>query len=131
VLGVEVDADAVAVARAASKPWADLVEFRTGSVTSLRRRADTVVMNPPFGAQRRGADRPFWESAFRLARRRLYAFALADSRTFIVKRAVEAHAYVERTRPVPWELPRRFPHHRQDRVPLPVDLWVIRTEKAA
>ncbi len=130
VVGVEVDPEALAVARIAAAPWKTQVRFRRGPVESLKRGGDTVLMNPPFGAQRRGADRPFWEGAFRLARRRVYAFALADSRTFILKHAVAAHAYVEAARPVPWELPRLFSHHRHDRVSLKVDLWVIRTERA-
>lgn len=130
VVGVDVDPEAVSVARHASAPWKEVIRFRVGEVGSLKGRADTVLMNPPFGAQRRGADRPFWESAFRLARHRVYAFALAESRTFIQRRAVEADTYVEAMRPVPWELPRLFPHHRRERVPLKVDLWVIRTENA-
>jgi putative methylase len=84
-------------------------------------------MNPPFGAQRRHADRPFWTSAFATARSAIYAFALADSRTFIEARAVERASRIEATRPVPWDLPAVFPHHRKRRVALPVDLWVLRT----
>lgn len=130
VVGIEIDERAVELARdAAKRLGAREVRFRHGAVSSARQRADTVVMNPPFGAQRRGADRPFWDVAFRLARRRIYAFALSESRTFILGRAVEAGAYVEATRPVPWDLPRTFPHHRRDRVALAVDLWAIRTEE--
>ena len=130
VLAVEVDAEAATLAREASAPWKDRVTVRVGPASSVRWRAETVLMNPPFGAQYRGADRPFWDRAYRLARRRVYAFALADSRTFILRRAVEARAHVEVSRPVPWELPRLFPHHRRDRVPLNVDLWAIRMENA-
>jgi putative methylase len=89
--------------------------------------AETVVMNPPFGAQNRGADRPFWHVAFARPRA-IYAFALADSRTFIEAIAVERAARVEAHRPVPWTLGPTFRHHRKRSVALPVDLWVIRTE---
>ena len=129
VVGVDLDPHAIGLAREASAPWGRLISIRRGDVGTVTRRADVVIMNPPFGAQMRHADRPFWERAFRLARRRVYAFALAESRTFILKSAVEANAEVETTRPVPWELPRLFPHHRRDRVSLSVDLWAIRTEK--
>jgi putative methylase len=83
-------------------------------------------MNPPFGAQRRHADQPFWEAAFRLARRRIYAFALEESRTFIARRTVDSGGRIEETRPVHWELPATFAHHTKRRVKLGVDLWVLR-----
>ena len=44
-------------------------EFIEGPVEAWSAEVDTVVMNPPFGAQRRHADRPFWDAAFRTARR--------------------------------------------------------------
>ncbi|MGA9840173.1 MAG: METTL5 family protein [Thermoplasmata archaeon] len=129
VRGVEIDSELVTAANAAAK-LADVgAEFAGADVGSWNEPADLVVMNPPFGAQRRHADRPFWDAAFRLARRSVYAFALAESRTFIVRRAVDAGAHVLGTRPVAWELPRTFPHHTRRRVALAVDLWAIRTER--
>jgi len=128
VAGVEVDPESVALARAAATDAGAVVEFATGDVGGWTRSADVVVMNPPFGAQRLHADRPFWDAAYRLAGRSVYAFALAESRTFIARRAVAANAHVLETRPVAWGLPRTFPHHTRRRVALSVDLWTIRTE---
>jgi putative methylase len=126
VRAIELDRRAAAVGRSASAAAGVEVEWVVADVAVAVGTADTVVMNPPFGAQRRGADRPFWAAAQRLAASAVYAFALADSRTFIAERAVERPAYVDATRPVAWELGRLFPHHRKDRVPIAVDLWVIR-----
>jgi putative methylase len=128
VVGVEVDAALLPAARAAAGAAGVAVEFVAKNVTGWDRSVETVVMNPPFGAQTAHADRPFWDAAFRLARRSIYAFALADSRTFIERRAVAADAHVVATRPIAWELPRIFPHHTRRRVALAVDLWAIRTE---
>ncbi len=129
VVGVEVDPRSVAVARVAAAAESVEVEFVDANVSEWTRRADVVVMNPPFGAQRAHADRPFWDAAYRLAGRSIYAFALTESRTFIARRAVAADAHVLATRPVAWELPRTFPHHTRRRVALAVDLWVVRTER--
>ena len=129
VVGVEVDGASVEPARRAAGDQGVEVEFVAGDVSDWTRPADVVVMNPPFGAQRAYADRPFWDAAFRLARRSVYAFALAESRTFIARRAVAAEAHVFATRPVGWELPRTFPHHTRRRVALAVDLWAVRTER--
>jgi putative methylase len=123
VVGVEIDPESVAIAQehVSDAP----VEFVTADVTAWDTAADTVVMNPPFGAQRAHADRPFWDVAFRSARHSVYGFALENSRTFIARRAVAAGVHVVATRPVPWEVPRTFPHHTRRRVPIRVDLWVI------
>ncbi len=130
VTGVEVDRASVAVARRAAAERGVSVSFVEAEVVQWETPAELVVMNPPFGAQRRHADRPFWDTAFRLAKRAVYAFSLSDSRTFIARRAVAAGAHVIATRPIAWELPRTFPHHARRRVRLAVDLWAIQTEQS-
>ena len=125
VVAVESDAAAIDIARRNATSASASVTFVHRSVDGFRDPVDTVVMNPPFGAQRRHADRPFWETALDIARGRVYAFALSSSRTFIARRAVARRARVASTERVPWELPYTFPHHRKRRVDLPVDLWVI------
>lgn len=126
VVGVEVDARAVGIARAAAEELGVPVTWVVADVAEYATPADTVVMNPPFGAQLRHADRPFWDQALRLARRAVYAFALADSRTFIARRAVARDARIEETVPVAWRLPRTFRHHRARSVELAVDRWTLR-----
>lgn len=127
VRAVEVDPLAVEVARSSAIAHDLPIEFVVERVEQFDVPVDIVVMNPPFGAQTRHADRPFWETALTVAGRSVYAFALADSRTFIEKRAVARGASIEEIRPVPWTLPPTFPHHRRRRVELAVDLWVIST----
>ena len=128
VVGVEIDPRLVEIAGKFARAAEVDVEFLVGDVETLDRPAEVVMMNPPFGAQRRHADRPFWEGALRLARRSVHAFALADSRTFIERRVVERRAHVLETQPVPWVFPRTFPHHTRRSVNLPVDRWAIQTE---
>jgi putative methylase len=125
VVGVEIDATSSGVARAAAGNLP--VEFRVADVASWTVSAEVVIMNPPFGAQRRHADRPFWDAAFRLGTRGIYAFALSDSREFIARRAGDAGAEIRSSRPVPWQLTRTFRHHTRPTRAIPVDLWEIRT----
>ncbi len=125
VVGWEVDPVLVAIAREWATRWKLPVVFHPAEVRQAAGRADTVVMNPPFGAQRQGADREFWDAAFRLRPRRVYGFALAASRSFIARRAVQAKTRILDLHPVPWELPALFPHHRARSRPLKVDLWVL------
>ena len=128
VVGVEIDPELVRESRRAAAAVRAEVEFVEGDVASFGRPADLVVMNPPFGAQRRHADRPFWDQALSLARRSVHAFSLADSRTFIARRVVARGAQVLEMQPIAWELARTFPHHARRKVTLAVDRWAIRTE---
>jgi putative methylase len=125
VVGVDADPRAVEIARANARRAGVACEFLDGAVATWSAAVDTVVMNPPFGAQQRHADRPFWDAAYRAARRRIYAFALEASRTFIADSAVARRARVEAIQPIAWRFPRTFPHHRKRSVELPVDLWVL------
>jgi putative methylase len=125
VRAVEVDPGAAAVARRAANDAGVEIEVEVRDVAGYDRPSDVVVLNPPFGAQRRHADRPFWDAAFAAARGSVHGFALAESRTFIARRAVERGAHVIETQPVAWDLARTFPHHTRNRVSLPVDRWVI------
>lgn len=125
VTGVEQDPAALGRARVAAQALDVDVAWVTSDVARWHGTADTVLMNPPFGAQRAHADRAFWDAAFATARRRVYAFAAADSRTFIERRAVAQAAHIDETRSVVWPFPRTFPHHRKARSELAVDLWVL------
>ena len=127
VTGVDSDARALDLARSAADRLGASVAWTCAAVEDLVVPADTVLMNPPFGAQRRHADRPFWAAALAAAPRRIHAFALADSRTFIARWAVAHSVRIEETRPVVWPLPATFPHHRKRRVELAVDRWVLGT----
>ena len=126
VLGIDVSSSALEIARAAASSLGVSVDFREAEVEGAELPEGTVLMNPPFGAQRRHADRPFWDAALRPGARSVYAFALSESRTFIEARAVERNARIESVRPVPWRYPATFAHHRQRAVELRVDLWILR-----
>jgi putative methylase len=129
VRGRDLDPGAIDRARDAARAAGASVSFEVGDVRTAREPAELVVMNPPFGAQRRHADRPFWERALTLAERTVYAFAAAESRTFIARQAVARGAHILDVTPVPWVLPRTFPHHTRRGVALGVDLWAIRTSE--
>lgn len=126
-VGVEIDPGLVAVARRAAEEAGVRVSFEVGDVRSWTGRSEIVVMNPPFGAQRRHADRPFWDAALATAERWVHAFGLSDSRTFIARRVVAGHAQILESEPVTWDLARTFPHHTRSRVRLSVDRWAIAT----
>ena len=131
VEGIEIDPTLVEVARATARRARVRVEFAAGDVASWHGPAEVVIMNPPFGAQRRHADRPFWDAALAGPGRSIYGFALTSARAFVLARLADAGALVAWTRSIPWSLPRVFAHHTRARADLGVDLWAVRTPRAS
>ena len=58
-------------------------------VEAIEEEFDTVIMNPPFGSQRPGADRIFLEKAMSIAKN-IWTIHLSETRKFIEK-TVENH----------------------------------------
>jgi len=65
VVGVDIDRDAVKVAfeNSVRTNLKEKVQWITGDIGAIRGDFDTVLQNPPFGVQRRKADRRFLEKA--------------------------------------------------------------------
>ncbi len=122
-VGIERDRHAVEVARRNSQKLDVVVEFVICDVRALHTRCDTVVMNPPFGAQRanRHADRIFLKKALEIAPI-VYSIHNANSEQFL--RQFVHPATVTRF-PTSFWLKRRFWFHKKDRVNIPVDLYRI------
>jgi putative methylase len=57
-------------------------QIAAGPVEDFNRKADTVVMNPPFGTKKKHADRQFLESAFRIASS-IISFHKTETKGFI------------------------------------------------
>jgi len=67
VLGVDIDKTAVKVAfeNSVSTGLKSRVQWITGDIDAVCGEFDTVLQNPPFGVQKRGADRKFLERALK------------------------------------------------------------------
>ena len=65
VVGVDIDRIAVKVAceNSVNAGLKDKVQWVTADIDAVRGEFDTVLQNPPFGVQKRGADRKFLEKA--------------------------------------------------------------------
>lgn len=113
-VGVERDPGALDAARENGLRLGVEVEWVEGDVAALdpaAHRADTVVMNPPFGAQRAGADRPFLRKALELAPV-VYVLSNRWSGEF-VKRFISP-ARLTDTMVLEHAMKRTFPFHRRD-----------------
>ncbi|KAI5061296.1 hypothetical protein GOP47_0023801 [Adiantum capillus-veneris] len=66
VIGIDIDAEALDVARVNSEEFEGTIDFIQGNVADCKLKGwkvDTVVMNPPFGTRKKGADMMFLSSA--------------------------------------------------------------------
>jgi len=88
VVGVDVDPEAIAVARKNARRVSLRVAWRITDVRGVEDPFDTVLMNPPFGSQRRHADMPFLERALQIGSV-VYSFHNAKTEAYL-RRRIEA-----------------------------------------
>lgn len=129
VTGVDIDPAAIAVARRNAETFGVSVEFIVADVRSpnLDRRSlacDTVVMNPPFGAQKAHADRPFIDLALEIAGEVYGIFN--EGSTLFVATYTEGRAVIEEVIRCVFPLKRTFAHHRKERVDITVEVIRLR-----
>lgn len=111
--GIDVDDDALALARdAAARLDATTAEFLQMDVHAWDRRTHTTLMNPPFGAQQRGADRPFLEAAFRTSAV-VYSLHNANTRAFVEDHATARGFTTTHRWRLVFPLPHQYRHQTQ------------------
>ncbi|MDM7934699.1 MAG: METTL5 family protein [Methanothrix sp.] len=123
-VGVDIDPSALAAARRNAERLGVEVEFILADVGALELRGiDTVVMNPPFGAQRSSAgDRAFLRRATEMGRV-IYSLHNAGSEGFI-RRFVEP-CRVQEVRRLRFPIRRTFGFHSRDVRTIEVELYRI------
>ena len=129
VLGVDIDEDALAVARAnleeAELPGVELLQADVEQVARLwRRPVDTVLTNPPFGTKRNaGADMRFLQAALRLAGSAVYSLHKRSTRRHVQRQAEMWGSRASVVAELRYDLPSTYGFHRKSSVDIEVDLW--------
>jgi len=112
VLGIDLDPKAVETARRNAEDLSLDVDFATMAVADLRGSFDTVVQNPPFGAQTRHADREFMMKALELAQR-TYSLHNDGTEDFVGKLVSSLGGRVSAVKRYKFEIPYAFEFHRK------------------
>ncbi|GFR51565.1 hypothetical protein Agub_g13985, partial [Astrephomene gubernaculifera] len=88
-------------------------------------RADTVLMNPPFGTKQKGVDMAFLRAAFSVSRHSVYSLHKSSTREYIAKMAKRDLGAVsaEVLAQLRYDLPATMKFHKQRSVDIEVDLW--------
>lgn len=86
VIGVDIDEKAINQAKQFAKKNKLNIEFIKSDIKDITLKCDTIIMNPPFGAQKSNikADRKFIEKAFELGNV-IYSLHLSKTIPFIYK----------------------------------------------
>ncbi len=123
VTAVDVDSAALAVAQDNAELFGVNIEFmehRIGDPASLPVTSDTVVMNPPFGAQKEHADRPFIDTALVIAPV-CYGIFNAGSIPFVVS-YTKGRAEIREKIAAQLRIPKQFAFHTRESVEIPVEI---------
>ena len=131
VVAVEIDPDVLGIARKNARQAAVEIhlieaEVKYPQVLPLVGACDTVVMNPPFGAQQIHADRPFIDAALAIAPI-TYGIFNAGSRSFISS-YIAGRAEIDEVIGGLLPIKRTFAFHREEVREIPVEILVLRTK---
>jgi len=151
VVGVDLDKTAVRAAfeNAVATDVKNRTQWVVADVDSIRGRFDTVLENPPFGVQRRRADRKFLAKALELGSvtyslhkrpREDSTFAkrlrksgdgaiLVPSSSFMKKFIEESGGRIEAVYALLMTLPHMFSFHTEEKYEFLVDLYVAHRKK--
>lgn len=124
-IGVELDENAIKIARENAEMLGVEIEILQGDVSSFEGKVDTVVQNPPFGSQNRNADRPFLEKAMSSADV-VYSLHMSETLDFLARYASERGFAVEFQKRFKFDIPHTFAFHRKSSMSFDVSLLCFR-----
>ena len=128
VLGVDIDRLAVKIAKknAEKLQMSKKINWIIADIEVLRGHFDTVLQNPPFGVQRKGADRKFIEKALEIVHRVYSLHRSGEGNRRFIKRFIELHGgKVTGIFPLEMTIPKMFEFHTKRKHSLKVDLYLI------
>jgi len=126
--GVDVDKVAIKVARknAETMNVKEKTHWVAADIDGIQGNFDTVLQNPPFGVQRRRADRKFIKKSLELGRRIYSLHKGGESNREFIKRFIERHGgRVTGIFPMKMDIPRLFEFHTKKKRAVQVDMYRI------
>lgn len=126
VLGVDIDMYALKIALENSEKMKVRVDFVRADVLRFecKKRDFTTIMNPPFGIQRKYADRPFLEKAMELSEV-IYTIHSAGSESFIERLAERRSFFITHRWFFSIPLKRTYEFHEKEFKYIPVEVYRI------
>jgi len=126
--GIDVDKAAVKMAQRNAEELnaREITHWIAGDINSIQGSFDTILQNPPFGVQRRRADRKFIEKSLELGRRIYSLHKAGEGNRAFIKRFIEKHGgKVMSIFTLKMQIPRLFEFHTKKTHAVQVDLYRI------
>ena len=113
VTGFEIDQKAISIAKDYSELNNLEITWINQPVEGVEDNFDTVIMNPPFGSQRPGADKIFLEKAMEIAAH-IWTIHLSGTRKFIEKLVEDNNYQIIELYEFRYPLEKTMPFHSKD-----------------
>jgi len=128
VYGIDLDERCISIAKIFAKQHHLSIDFSVQEVQEVTGSYDTVVMNPPFGAQKQNkqADRRFIEKSFDIAKV-FYSLHLSSTLPFLKTMISALHGRITLIEPYTFPMKQMFFFHEKPRVMLDVSLLRVTT----
>jgi len=127
-VGVDIDKEAVKLAKKNAEKLGvkEKTSWIAGDIDVLHGRFHTVLQNPPFGVQKRSADRKFLLKALQLAPKIYSLHKGGESNRAFIKKFIEGHGgKVTGIFPMKLNIPKLFKFHTKRKHEVKVDLYRI------
>ena len=113
VTGFEIDEKALNIAKEYSQKNKLEITWTNQPIEGIDEVFDTVIMNPPFGSQRPGADKIFLEKAMEIAAH-IWTIHLSGTRKFIEKLVEDNNYQIIELYEFRYPLEKTMPFHSKD-----------------
>ena len=126
VVGVDIDREAVHIARVNAEKAGAGVDLVVGDIECVVGQFDTTLMNPPFGSWKRGADIRFLMKALSVSSV-IYSLHKRSSsvRDFLRQKVPQIGGRIDQVYEMEIEIRRTYDFHKRRRYPVEVDLYRI------
>ncbi len=114
VIGMDIDEKSLEIARKIAEKIGVEVDFYALEIKDFNGDCDTVLQNPPFGAQKKHADRPFLLKALTISKV-VYSLHLAKTREYIEKEAKIHKASITHEKNYEFEIRHTFDFHTKEK----------------
>ena len=130
VIGVDIDKNCLEDARKYAKENKEKITFINKDIKDIKINCDTVLMNPPFGAQKsnKKADRKFIEKCFEIASV-IYSLHLSKTVSFIEKMVNSLEGEINFSKKYNYPIKSTYDFHEKKVLNFEVSLLRILTKK--
>ena len=124
VVGVDLDEQALALAKENAEIAEAQVEWVHSDIERINGKFGAVIMNPPYGTRTAHADTRFLEKAFQLAPV-IYSIHKSSTREYLLLFLKKSGWHADQVRSMQMVIPHLFEFHKKKRGTVEVDLYRI------